>query len=441
MAPQVIANIVPLGITGFLVVLIVLSFPWRRLRRFTLVMDIGVPREQVWDIYHTNPENPRSAALHPGTISVTMDPDSPNIVETIVDASGGHGTNLMTLRQEILETRRPEKSVSRVIEVAGKEFPYGTEHMSTVEFAETPDGTRVMYQHQSESKTWWQFLNYWYGIRRYFRNLKRISEADSVEPPKVTSSFSWKSIALSAVALGSFALWLGWIGALALAAILIVHEFGHWLAFRISGHPAPKIMLIPFLGGIAVGNHPHKTRFDEAFCALMGPAFSVVPVAVLLAITVARAPPGLTAVPGWFLIAQYLESPEKYIVVTAALTLAVGALNLLQMLPILPLDGGQVLRATIHSFSARWARWVLLAVAATAVLGFAWIGDYIIAAIAALGGLGAWHMDTGPSEARPMGALALSLIGLGYAMTFAVHAGATVYGLWALDILPGLVLG
>lgn len=438
-AAQFFANLIPLGIVGFLVVLIVLSLPFRRQRQFSLRLEIAAPREQVWSTYHADPDDPRSAALHSQTVSVTADPESPDRVEFVVDTSGGHRTKLSTIREEILETRHPELRISRVVSVDEKQLPFGPDHLSKAEFAESPGGTRVVFQWRGETATWWQFLNIWYAVRRYFRKLKRISETEIIDRQNAVRRIPWKSAALSIAALGSFALWFGWIGALALAAILVVHEFGHWLAFRMSGHPAPRILLVPFLGGMAVGNHPHRTRFDEAFCALMGPALSVVPVAALLAITVMLVPPGLTAVPGWFLVAQYLGAPEKYVQVTAALTLGAGALNALQMLPVLPLDGGQVLRAAVHSFSARWARRILLAIAVLAVAGFAWMGDYIIAAVAALGGVGAWHMDTGPSEVRPMGALSLSVIGVAYLGTFAVHAGATLFGLWALDILPALL--
>ncbi len=93
------------------------------------------------------------------------------------------------------------------------------------------------------------------------------------------------------------------------------------------------------------------------------------------------------------------------------------------------------LRAVIHSSGPVRARWILLGVAVPAVLGAAWIGDYIIAAAAALGATGAWHMDTGPSDARPMSALWASVIGIAYAATVAVHAGAVIVGLWSRDIL------
>ncbi len=436
---QFIANLIPWGIIGFLVVLIVLSLPFRRQWQFTLATRIAAPPGAVWDVYQFDRDNPRSAALHPNIVSQDVVQDSPRIVEETFDRSAGHKTALVTVRAEIIEERKPERTETRILEMNGKKWPLGDDNRAVAEFAEVPGGTDFSYAWRGRTASLWQYLAIRRVIGRHVRELKRISEADAVEPAAPPTRFSWKTLALSVAALGSFALWLGWLGALILAAILIVHEFGHWLAFRMSGHPAPRIMLIPFLGGVAVGNHPHKSRFDEAFCALMGPAFSIVPCAALLAATVALAPPDLTALHGWFEFALYLEPPQSYVGVLAALTLAVGALNLLQLIPILPLDGGQVLHATMHSFGAVWARRVLLAAAALGVLGSAWIGDYIIAAIAVLGGLGAWHMDTQPSDVRPMGVLATSVIGVGYAVTFAVHAGATIFGLWALGILLYLI--
>ncbi len=439
MASQIIANLIPLGVLGFLVALIVLSLPYRRPRQFTVATHIAAAPKTVWDIHQFDPDDPRSAAAHPNTVAQKVIQDTPMIVEETFDRSGGHRTAFATVRVEIIDEREPERTESRVLEVDGRPWPLGEDNWSIAEFREVPGGTELSYSWGGETATLWQYLAIRRAVGRYIRDLKRVSETDSVAPVVPPRAFTWKTLALSIAALGSFALWLGWVAALALAAILIVHEFGHWLAFRMSGHPAPRIMLLPFLGGVAVGNHPHRTRFDEAFCALMGPAISIVPCAVLLAATVALAPPHLTAVPGWFTVAQYLDPPQSYAMVTAALTLGVGALNLLQLVPLLPLDGGQVLRAVLHSFGAVWARRTLLAVAAAGVAGFVWLDDYIIAAVAALGGVGAWHMDTRPSDVRPMGVLAVSVIGVGYAVTLAVHAGATIFGLWALDILLELI--
>src|SRR5262249_44262945 len=108
------------------------------------------------------------------------------------------------------------------------------------------------------------------------------------------------SVAVSVLAVASFALWLGWLAGLLLAAVLLLHEFGHWLALRLTGQSSPRMMLIPFFGGLAIPEHQHKSAFDEAFCALMGAGLSAVVCAVLLAIWfVLGVPPGQA---GWFTV-------------------------------------------------------------------------------------------------------------------------------------------
>lgn len=427
------------GISAFFCGLAVLSLPWRRTRNINIRTMIAAPPARVWKIYKYDSDDPHSAALHMKTVSAETIQESPEIVEFTLDLSGGYGTNLMTVCEEIVEERPPEYSASRLSAVNDTPYPFGEESLYTVELSETRDTTLFTTRWRGETVSLWQYFAVWRELRRHDRKLKQLSETEDLPPPPAKARFSWKTAAISAVALASFVLLFGWIGALVILAILVIHEFGHWLAFRMSGHPAPRIMLLPFLGGVATGNHPHKSHFEEAFCALMGPAVSILPVAALLVFTAVMAPPSLTAVPGWILIAQHLDGPAKYITVAGPLLLAFGALNALQMLPILPLDGGQVLRAAVHSVNAVWARRVLLLAAGAGVLGFLWIGDYILASVAALGGVGALHMDSGSSSVRPMGALSLSVIGVGYTVTLAVHVGAVIFGLWALDILIGLL--
>ncbi len=109
-------------------------------------------------------------------------------------------------------------------------------------------------------------------------------------------------------------------------------------------------------------------------------------------------------------------------------------LNLLQLLPVLPLDGGQILRSMTQSFSVRWARWVLLGATGIGMASFIYIGDYILAGVLGLGVLQAWYMGSDTPNARPMGMPGLAVIGLGYTMTVAVHAVAVTYGIHKLGI-------
>lgn len=436
---QFIADLVFPSMAAFLAGLAVLSFPWRRMRRLTLRTPIATQPSQVWKVYNYDPDNPESVALHPRTVSARTLRHSPQTVETVIDLSGGHGTNLLTVEEETVEERVAEYKATRAVRAGGKNYPFGPDNLYAVEFAETADGTLLTTRWRGETVSLWQYFAVWRELRRHDKTLRRICESGPLPDSAAKTVFSWRTALISAGAVLSFLLLFGWIGTLLLLAILLIHEFGHWLAFRMSGHPAPRIMLVPFLGGVATGNHPHKSRFDEAFCALMGPAFSILPVAAILLLVAWNVPAELVAQPGWFLLAQYLESFERYILFGAPLLLAFGAVNALQMLPILPLDGGQVLRAVIASTSIVWGRRILIAMALLAVAGFVSIGDYVLASLAALGGVGAWHMDAGSGDVAPMGPVQSMGIVAAYVATFAVHAGAVVSGLWALDILPRLL--
>jgi Zn-dependent protease len=130
----------------------------------------------------------------------------------------------------------------------------------------------------------------------------------------------------------------------------------------------------------------------------------------------------------------------QLLVISAKLTLLFGVLNALQLVPVLPLDGGQVLRAVIQSFSGRLAKWFLLVVTLAGLVGFTALGDYILAGVLGLGALQAWYMEAVPPKVRPMRAVSIVIIGLGYILTLVVHLGAMSYGFYVLsfarDYLP-----
>ncbi len=394
------------GVVSWIAAAIILSWPYRRRRQFTFSHQIAAPRQKVWDTYHINLDDPQDAAFHP--------------------------TEPRTQHYHVLAALAPEVAAHRICEDAGKPYPYGRDQTETLELSEHPDGTLATYRFHGETATLWQFLGLWHELRRHMHRLGRFCESDDVVGSrKFTRSF-WVSLALSVVAVGSFAAWIGWLGALLLAGVLVVHEFGHWIAMRLTGQPAPRIMLIPFLGGVSVGNHPHKSQFDDAFCALMGPGISVLPCLAFLAAATVLGPPDMVAV--WTGSHGELTSREAYAIVAIALTLAIGALNLLQLLPVLPLDGGQILRSMTQSFSARWARWALLGVTGIGMAGFVYIGDFVLAGVLGLGVLQAWYMGADTPNARPMGMQGLAAIALGYTLTVAVHAVAVAYGIQKLGI-------
>jgi Zn-dependent protease len=371
-------------------------------------------------------------------VSNEADPNDPSLSTQVVDTSGGHGTHFMTVSVKTLEEREQELYSDCICEVDGRSYPYGKDQSRTFEFLEHPDGTLLRLTWRGETATLWQYLNKALGQRSYLARLQRFCASGEPDSTRRFGRSFWMSVAFSLLAIGTFTLWFGWIGALLIAGVLLVHEFGHWLAMRMTGQPAPRIMLVPFFGGVAVANHPHKSRFDEAFCALMGPGFSVLPCLALLVTAMALGiPPDLSV---WLVdgLVDPVETIRQSLALIALLlALVVGALNALQLLPVLPLDGGQVLRALTQSISTFWARRILLLLAAVGILGFGYLGEYLIACVLGLGALHAWHLRSETSEVRPMSKSGLLIICLGYGLAWIVHGGTVFYviGLMGYEVI------
>jgi Zn-dependent protease len=276
------------------------------------------------------------------------------------------------------------------------------------------------------------------GTAGYLGRIAKFSPPDAKLPASNARRRPWFNIVLTLLAILSFAMSFGWKGAGFIVGTLVVHEFGHWLAFRITGHPTPRVMLIPFLGGVAMGNHPHRTHFDGAFVALMGPAFSIVALAALFGALWLTVPwPFVEAIDGWAQLLRDFPEPERYGRDIARAIFILSVVNLIQLLPIFPLDGGQVLRAAMQSAGTKTARWTVMVFAAAGVGAALWLGDYVIAAVATLGFAGAWHIDAGPSEVRPMGRPGLAVIGAGYVATALIYLVAIQFSLRAFDISLG----
>ena len=120
---------------------------------------------------------------------------------------------------------------------------------------------------------------------------------------------------------------------LALFVIVLTHEFGHALACRQVGGQANRIMLWP-LGGVAYVNPPERAG-AQLWSIAAGPLVNVALVPVLIgAIYVAHAI-GLPS--GW---------PDAYLLLKSVLYIDIGLL-VFNILPIYPLDGGQILRSLL----------------------------------------------------------------------------------------------
>jgi Zn-dependent protease len=120
---------------------------------------------------------------------------------------------------------------------------------------------------------------------------------------------------------------------LALFGIVLLHEFGHALACRQTGGTADQIVLWP-LGGIAFVNPPRRPG-AMLWSIAAGPLVNVILFPVLsLVLWLAR--PGPDAI----------EAADLYLLIWHVWQINLGLL-IFNMLPVYPLDGGQILRALL----------------------------------------------------------------------------------------------
>jgi Zn-dependent protease/predicted RNA-binding Zn-ribbon protein involved in translation (DUF1610 family) len=173
---------------------------------------------------------------------------------------------------------------------------------------------------------------------------------------------------------------------LTLFAIVLTHEFGHALACRSVGGQANRIVLWP-LGGVAYVAPPPRPG-ATLWSIAAGPLVNVVLVPLTLG------PLFLGSLLGWW---QPKSDLLQFLYAVASINLVLLCFNIL---PIYPLDGGQILRSLLWFFMGR-ARSLM----AVAVFGF--VG------VAGLFALAAWEFVAAPSGSSGglwLGAIAVFML-------------------------------
>jgi Zn-dependent protease len=149
---------------------------------------------------------------------------------------------------------------------------------------------------------------------------------------------------------------------LALFLIVMLHEFGHALACRQVGGKADRILLWPF-GGVAYVNPPPRPG-ATLWSIAAGPLVNVVLLPVLSALGI------LNRSLGW---AEAM--PNAHVLLRAVWFINLGLL-IFNLLPIYPLDGGQILRSLLWFVVGR-ARSLM----AATIIGFIGVAGFIILAL------------------------------------------------------------
>jgi Zn-dependent protease len=145
---------------------------------------------------------------------------------------------------------------------------------------------------------------------------------------------------------------------LALFCIVLMHEFGHALACRQVGGRADHIVLWP-LGGVAYVDAPPRPG-ATLWSIVAGPLVNVALLPILLALNT------MAGVLGWN------ESMPNLATFLTAVMWMNGVLLAFNILPIYPLDGGQILRSLLWFLMGR-ARSLMVAT----VLGFVGIAAFL----------------------------------------------------------------
>jgi Zn-dependent protease len=124
------------------------------------------------------------------------------------------------------------------------------------------------------------------------------------------------------VSIAAYALIWGWAFGLGFVLLLLVHELGHVIQLRREGIEASAPMFIPFLGAVIAAKSMGDDAAAEARVGLAGPILGTIGTLVPLAIWLA------TGEPFW-----------------QALAYVGFFINLFNLLPVLPLDGGRAMAA------------------------------------------------------------------------------------------------
>ncbi|MGO8951110.1 MAG: site-2 protease family protein [Ktedonobacterales bacterium] len=164
---------------------------------------------------------------------------------------------------------------------------------------------------------------------------------------------------LSLVAsMATYTFLFNWQLGLGIMFLLFVHEIGHYLVIRAKGLPAGLPVFVPLLGAYVVMLRMPASVRDEAEIAIAGPALGALS--------------GIAC----FLLFQWTQ-------VSGLLLLAQLAflLNLINLLPVAPLDGGRIVGAI--------SRWLWLIGLVLIALGIVYIDNPLSRlALLVLGGIG-----------------------------------------------------
>ena len=137
----------------------------------------------------------------------------------------------------------------------------------------------------------------------------------------------WKTLATMLLSIGAYALEWGWAFAIGFVLLIFVHEMGHAVALRREGIPAGAPVFIPFVGAFVAMQGRPRDAAVEARVAMAGPLTG--------------------SLAAWLTLGAGLAWPQPLLV---ALGHTAVLLNLFNLVPVPPLDGGRIAGAFTRTY-------------------------------------------------------------------------------------------
>jgi len=289
----------------------------RRRRRYVASIDIKAPVDVVWkavsarDIVFEGPPRIELATTpRPGTTD-------------IFDSTMRIGERVVPLAYREVEMRPPEALLLEILDAGSvPSVMRGRDHYVACTLTPTAGGTRLAMVHDVTHDHFLSRVLIPLGAEQNARRMRDYCERQMGQ--RARGSRLGSAVMTGGLTYASFAYMFDWQFAAVLLVLLVIHESGHAIAMRLVGLPVQGIYFIPFFGGVAVSAAPHRSEAERGFVALMGPGFSLLTTAMFMALWSATGNP-----------------------LYEQLALLSAILNGLNLAPVLPLDGGQVVDAAM----------------------------------------------------------------------------------------------
>ena len=143
---------------------------------------------------------------------------------------------------------------------------------------------------------------------------------------KLVKALKMGKVALAGLSFAAYASIFTWRFAFLLMGSIAFHELGHIWAMHRCGMKTRGIYFIPLFGAAAVSEEEFPSREVESFVALAGPVWGMSLALATAGIYLATQSPVYAATAGWM-----------------------AMINLFNLLPINPLDGGRVAKSIFFS--------------------------------------------------------------------------------------------